>query len=134
MINHCVYVMINIYVFIPDSDITAKMFPKLPGGSDSFSYSPDGKNGTPKTSTDSPLQDFMRSQTTNQIVKYQKIVDEQTRKIRDTHVELDQEKTETLFLRKEVEKLQLERDRLKRSLENSRQNLLRQADLSFNER
>ena len=119
---------------IVDCNVANKMFPGIPAGSDSFTYSPDGKNGAPKASTDSPLQDFMRSQTTNQIVKYQKIVDEQTRKIRDCQVELDQEKTETLFLRKEVEKLQTERERLKRNLENSRQNLLRQADLSFNER
>ena len=120
------------HILFEGSDVKSKMFPKLTGGSDSFTYSPDGKNGTPKASTDSPLQDFMRS--TNQIVKYQKIVEEQTRKIRDTQVELDQEKTETLFLRKEVEKLQSEREKLKRSLESSRQNLLRQADLSFNER
>ena len=119
---------------IVDCNVANKMFPRIPAGSDSFTYSPDGKSGAPKASTDSPLQDFMRSQTTNQIVKYQKIVDEQTRKIRDCQVELDQEKTETLFLRKEVEKLQTERERLKRNLENSRQNLLRQADLSFNER
>ena len=110
------------------------MFPRLPGGSDSFTFSPEGKNGTPKTSVDSPLQNFMRSQSTSQIVKYQKIVDEQARKIREGQVELDQEKTETLYLRKEVEKLQIEREKLKKSLESSRQNVLRQADLSFNER
>ena len=104
---------------------------------DSFTYSPDGRNmctGTPKPSSGSPLQDFMRSQTTNQMVKYQKIVDEQNRKMRDIQVDLDQEKSETLFLRKEVEKLQVDRDRLKRSLEDARQNLFRQPNLSFNER
>ena len=106
----------------------------MPGGSDSFTFSPEGKNGPPKTAVDSPLQNFMRAQTTNQLVKYQKIVDEQRRKIREGQVELDEEKTETLYLRKEVEKLQIEREQLKKSLENSRQNVLRQADLSFNER
>ena len=49
-------------------------------------------------SMSSPLQDFMRSQSTNQIVKYQKIMEEQTRKMRDIQVDLDQEKSETLFL------------------------------------
>ena len=46
---------------------------------DSFTYSPDGRNmgsGTPGPSSGSPLQDFMRAQTTNQIVKYQKIVED----------------------------------------------------------
>ena len=90
--------------------------------------------GTPKRSTGSPLQEFMRSQTTNQIVKYQKVMEEQTRKMRDIQVELDQEKTETLYLRKEVENLQTDRDKLKRSLEEARQNVLRQSNLSFNER
>ena len=82
----------------------------------------------------SPLQDFMRSQTTNQIVKYQKIMEEQKRKMRDIQVGLDQEKSETLFLRKEVEGLQSDRERLKKSLEEARQNLFRQSNLSFNER
>ena len=82
----------------------------------------------------SPLQDFMRSQSTNQIVKYQKIMEEQTRKMRDIQVDLDQEKSETLFLRKEVEGLQSDRERLKKSLEDARQNLFRQSNLSFNER
>jgi hypothetical protein len=82
----------------------------------------------------SPLQDFMRSQTTNQIVKYQKIMEEQKRKMRDIQVGLDQEKSETLFLRKEVEGLQSDRERLKKSLEEARQNLFRLSNLSFNER
>ena len=103
----------------------------------SFTFSPDGKkmtNATPKTATGSPLQEFMRSQTTHQIVKYQKIMEEQTKKMRDIQVDLDQERTETLFLRKEVENLQSERERLKKSLEEARQNLFRQSNLSFNER
>ena len=104
---------------------------------DSFTYSPDGRNGsngTPRTSTGTPLQDFLRSQQTSQMVRYQKIADEQMKKMRDTQVELDQEKTETLYLRKEVEKLQIERDKLKRSLEDARQNLFRQKNSSFDER
>ena len=80
----------------------------------------------------SPLQDFMRSQTTNQTVKYQKIMEEQTRKMRDIQVDLDQEKSETLWLRKEVEELQSEREKLKKSLEDARQNLFRQPNMSFN--
>jgi len=39
-----------------------------------------------------------------------------------------------LFLRKEVEGLQSDRERLKKSLEDARQNLFRQSNLSFNER
>ena len=104
---------------------------------DSFTYSPDGRNGsngTPRTSTGTPLQDFLRSQQTSQMVRYQKIAEEQMKKMRDTQVELDQEKTETLYLRKEVEKLQVERDKLKRSLEDARQNLFRQKNSSLDER
>ena len=85
-------------------------------------------------SISSPLQDFMRSQSTNQIVKYQKVMEEQTKKMRDIQVDLDQEKSETLFLRKEVEGLQSDRERLKKSLEDARQKLFRQPNLSFNER
>ena len=76
----------------------------------------------------------MRSQSTNQIVKYQKVMEEQTKKMRDIQVDLDQEKSETLFLRKEVEGLQSDRERLKKSLEDARQKLFRQPNLSFNER
>ena len=68
------------------------------------------------------------------MVRYQKIAEEQMKKMRDTQVELDQEKSETLYLRKEVEKLQVERDKFKRSLEDARQNLFRQKNSSFNER
>ena len=110
------------------------MFPRFHGGSDSFSYSPNGKNETPKASIDSPSQDSMRPQIRNQIVRYQKEVEEQARKIEDIQVELDQEKNETLFLKREVEKLKRERNELKSNLEMSRQNLLRQTELSFNER
>ena len=76
----------------------------------------------------------MRSHTTNQMVKYQKIIEEQSRKILEFQVDLDEEKTETLFLRREVEKLQAERNKLKHSLEDAKQNLFRQSNLSFNER
>lgn len=76
----------------------------------------------------------MRSHTTNQIVKYQKIIEEQSRKMLEFQVDLDEEKTETLFLRQEVEKLQAERNKLKHSLEDAKQNLFRQSNLSFNER
>ena len=76
----------------------------------------------------------MRSHTTNQIVKYQKIIEEQSRKMLEFRVDLDEEKTETLFLRQEVEKLQAERNKLKHSLEDAKQNLFRQSNLSFNER
>ena len=76
----------------------------------------------------------MRSHTTNQMVKYQKVIEEQSRKMLEFQVDLDEEKTETLFLRQEVEKLQAERNKLKHSLEDAKQNLFRQSNLSFNER
>ena len=68
------------------------------------------------------------------MVKYQKILEEQSRKMLEFQVDLDEEKTETLFLRQEVEKLQAERNKLKHSLEDAKQNLFRQSNLSFNER
>ena len=68
------------------------------------------------------------------MVKYQKILEEQSRKMLEFQVDLDEEKTETLFLRQEVEKLQAERKKLKHSLEDAKQNLFRQSNLSFNER
>ena len=68
------------------------------------------------------------------MVKYQKIIEEQSRKMLEFQVDLDEEKTETLFLRQEVEKLQAERNKLKHSLEDAKQNLFRQSNLSFNER
>ena len=104
---------------------------------DSFTYSPDGKNLNAEIlqlPLGSPLQEFMRSHTTNQMVKYQKIIEEQSRKMLEFQVDLDEEKTETLFLRQEVEKLQAERNKLKHSLEDAKQNLFRQSNLSFNER
>ena len=132
------YLYSEILFSIIGSDVNIRNSTAIGTAPDSFTYSPDGRNlcsGKSRTSGGlSPLQDFMRSQNTNQMVKYQKIMEETNRKMRDIQVDLDQEKSETLYLRKEVETLQVERDRLKRSLEDARQKLFKQPNQSFDER
>ena len=72
--------------------------------SSSFTYSPK-TTSTPKT----PLQKF-RSPETTQVIKFQKIAQEQARCLRQTRVELDQEKAESEYLKQEVERLKKDRD------------------------
>merc|ERR1711909_185940 len=60
---------------------------------------------------------------TNQISKFQRIADEQTKLLRQTRVELDVEKMETQALVQEKEELVKERKNLRESLDQARQKL-----------
>ena len=52
----------------------------------------------------------LRSPETTQVIKFQKIAQEQARCLRQTRVELDQEKAESEYLKQEVERLKKDRD------------------------
>ena len=90
--------------------------------SNSFTYSPK-TTSTPKT----PLQKF-RSPETTQVIKFQKIAQEQAKCLRQTRVELDQEKAESEYLKQEVKRLKKDRDGVKRCLEETRESLAAKAD------
>ena len=53
---------------------------------------------------------ILRSPETTQVIKFQKIAQEQAKCLRQTRVELDQEKAESEYLKQEVERLKKDRD------------------------
>jgi len=90
--------------------------------SSSFTYSPKSTS-TPKT----PLSNFFSSPQTTQIVKLQKALAENTRSLRQTRMELDQEKAEGENLKQEVSRKATENDHLKRQLKESKDKLTKAA-------
>ena len=69
-----------------------------------------------------------RSPETTQVIKFQKIAQEQTRCLRQARVELDQEKADSEYLRKEVARLKKDQESYKRALDETRDKLAAKAD------
>ena len=69
-----------------------------------------------------------RSPQTTQVLKFQKIAQEQIDCLRQTRVELDQEKAESEFLKSEVERLKKDKEAFKKQLDEAKQKLNSKAD------